>query len=52
MSTEQADYPSLRHALPETVDWQPFPAFPPTAELAVVQLPGGDDPRATEANRT
>lgn len=29
----QADFKSI---LPEDIDWKPFPAFPPSARLAVV----------------
>ncbi|HEX4009518.1 MAG TPA: cupin domain-containing protein [Solirubrobacteraceae bacterium] len=36
MSTQQADEVGLRSVLPEDVDWQPFPSFPPSARLAVV----------------
>lgn len=55
MSTHAADAGSLVSVLPESVDWKPFPAFPPSARLAVlvgdptepgmytirVKLPGG-----------
>lgn len=36
MPTHQADGTSFESILPEDVDWQPFPAFPPSARLAVV----------------
>ena len=36
MSTHQLDQAVFRPVLPEDVDWQPFPAFPPSARLAVV----------------
>jgi quercetin dioxygenase-like cupin family protein len=36
MSTHHAEQSSLRRVLPEEMDWEPFPAFPPTARLAVV----------------
>ncbi|HEY1716001.1 MAG TPA: cupin domain-containing protein [Solirubrobacteraceae bacterium] len=55
MSTQAAGVDSLQSVLPESVDWRPFPAFPPSARLAVlvgdptkpglytirVKLPGG-----------
>ncbi len=55
MSTQAAGVVSLPSVLPEGVDWKPFPAFPPSARLAVlvgdptepgmytirVKLPGG-----------
>ena len=55
MSTQAAGVVSLPSVLPESVDWKPFPAFPPSARLAVlvgdptepgmytirVKLPGG-----------
>jgi quercetin dioxygenase-like cupin family protein len=55
MSTQGAGVVSLQSVLPEGVDWRPFPAFPPSARLAVlagdptepglytirVKLPGG-----------
>ena len=36
MSTHQPDQAVFRQALPEDIDWEPFPAFPPSARLAVV----------------
>jgi quercetin dioxygenase-like cupin family protein len=36
MTTHQLDQGLFRHELPEEIDWQPFPAFPPQALLAVV----------------
>jgi quercetin dioxygenase-like cupin family protein len=36
MSTHQLDQAVYRQTLPENIDWQPFPAFPPSARLAVV----------------
>jgi quercetin dioxygenase-like cupin family protein len=36
MSTHQLDQAVFRSALPEEIDWAPFPSFPPTARLAVV----------------
>ncbi|MGP8209823.1 MAG: cupin domain-containing protein [Acidimicrobiales bacterium] len=36
MSTHQPGQAVFRAALPEDIDWEPFPAFPPTARLAVV----------------
>ncbi len=36
MSTDPADEAVLRSILPEGIDWQPFPSFPPPARLAVV----------------
>ena len=32
----QADESVFRSILPEDIDWQPFPAFPPAARLAVM----------------
>ena len=32
----QPDESAYRFGLPEQIDWKPFPAFPPTARLAVV----------------
>jgi quercetin dioxygenase-like cupin family protein len=32
----QPDESAFRSVLPEQIDWKPFPAFPPTARLAVV----------------
>ena len=34
--THEPDEAVFRSVLPEEVDWKPFPAFPPPAELAVV----------------
>jgi ChrR-like protein with cupin domain len=34
--THEPDQASFRSILPEDIDWQPFPAFPPSARLAVV----------------
>jgi quercetin dioxygenase-like cupin family protein len=34
--THQPDQGVFRSILPEEVDWRPFPAFPPSARLAVV----------------
>jgi quercetin dioxygenase-like cupin family protein len=36
MSTHQLDQAVFRAALPEDIEWEPFPAFPPSARLAVV----------------
>jgi quercetin dioxygenase-like cupin family protein len=36
MSTHLPDQAVFRPALPEDIDWEPFPAFPPSARLAVV----------------
>jgi hypothetical protein len=36
MSKHEPDQDIFRSVLPEEVDWQPFPAFPPSAQLAVV----------------
>ena len=36
MSTHLLDEAIFRSVLPENIDWQPFPAFPPAARLAVV----------------
>jgi hypothetical protein len=35
-TTHQPDQAEFRSILPEDVDWEPFPSFPPTARLAVV----------------
>ena len=32
----QPDQARFRSVLPEDIDWKPFPAFPPTARLAVL----------------
>jgi hypothetical protein len=36
MSSHHPDQAVFRSVLPEDIDWQPFPAFPPSARLAVV----------------
>ena len=36
MEIHQPDQTNFRSFLPEDVDWRPFPAFPPSARLAVV----------------
>ena len=36
MSTHQMDQAIFRTILPEDIDFEPFPAFPPSARLAVV----------------
>ena len=36
MSTHQPGQDVFRPVLPEDIDWEPFPAFPPQARLAVV----------------
>ena len=36
MSTHQLDQDVFRSVTPENLDWEPFPAFPPSARLAVV----------------
>ncbi len=36
MSTHQLDQAIFRSILPEDIEWEPFPAFPPAARLAVV----------------
>ena len=36
MGIHQPDQDSFRSVLPEDIDWKPFPAFPPSARLAVV----------------
>ena len=41
MRTHQPGQAAFRSVLPEDIDWKPFPAFPPSARLAVVVLPGG-----------
>ena len=35
-STHQPGQAMFRSVLPEDIDWQPFPAFPPSVRLAVV----------------
>jgi quercetin dioxygenase-like cupin family protein len=35
-TTHQPDQAAFRSVLPEDIDWEPFPAFPPSARLAVV----------------
>jgi len=36
MSTHQLDQAEFRPTLPEEIDFEPFPSFPPSARLAVV----------------
>jgi quercetin dioxygenase-like cupin family protein len=36
VSTRQPHRSLLQVALPEEIDWEPFPSFPPSARLAVV----------------
>jgi quercetin dioxygenase-like cupin family protein len=36
VSTHQLDQAVFRPTLPEDIDWEPFPSFPPAARLAVV----------------
>ena len=36
MNNHQLDQADFRSVLPENIDWQPFPSFPPEARLAVV----------------
>jgi hypothetical protein len=36
VSTHQLGQAVFRSVLPEDMDWEPFPAFPPAARLAVV----------------
>lgn len=36
MAVHQRDQAIFTSVLPEDVDWQPFPSFPPSARLAVV----------------
>ena len=36
MGIHQPDQAIVRSVLPEDIDWQPFPAFPPSARLAIV----------------
>jgi hypothetical protein len=36
VTTHQPDEAVFRSILPEDIDWQPFPAFPPSARLAVI----------------
>ncbi len=36
MSADLPDQAVFRPILPEDIDWQPFPSFPPAARLAVV----------------
>src|SRR5579871_5617540 len=36
MSTHQLVQTAFGSVLPEDIDWQPFPSFPPSARLAVV----------------
>ncbi len=43
--THQPDQDAFRSVLPADIDWQPFPAFPPSARLAVVVgQPAGPGP--------
>ena len=35
-TTHQPDQAAFRSVLPENIDWEPFPGFPPAARLAVV----------------
>ena len=32
----QIDQSTFRGVLPEDIEWKPFPAFPPSARLAIV----------------
>ena len=34
--THEPDQAVFRSVLAEDIDWEPFPAFPPTARLAIV----------------
>ncbi len=36
MRINKADLATFRSILPEDIDWKPFPAFPPSARLAVI----------------
>ena len=36
MRIHQPDQAIFRSVLPEDIDWKPFPAFPPSARLAIV----------------
>jgi quercetin dioxygenase-like cupin family protein len=36
MPAHQPDQDVFRSVLPEDIDWEPFPSFPPSARLAVV----------------
>ncbi len=36
MQTHLSDGAGFRSVLPEDIDWKPFPAFPPSARLAIV----------------
>lgn len=36
MPAHQPDQAVFRSVLPEDIDWEPFPSFPPSARLAVV----------------
>jgi len=36
MNAHLPDQDVFRPTLPEEIDWEPFPAFPPLARLAVV----------------
>jgi quercetin dioxygenase-like cupin family protein len=45
MGTHQPGQADFRSVLPEDIDWEPFPAFPPPARLAVVVgQPAGPGP--------
>ena len=36
VTTHQPDQAAFKSVLPDDVDWEPFPAFPPAARLAVM----------------
>lgn len=36
MASELTDGAGFRSVLPDDIDWKPFPAFPPSARLAIV----------------
>ena len=36
MRSHQPDQAVFRSVLPDDIDWKPFPAFPPSARLAIV----------------
>jgi hypothetical protein len=36
MRIHQPDQAIFRSVLPEDINWKPFPAFPPSARLAIV----------------
>ena len=42
--SHQIDQSMFRSVLPEDIEWKPFPAFPPSARLAVVGEPTGPGP--------